>query len=366
MGKRAAEVSDLFLQASLDSSRWLEALDAMACATGSMRGQMLGVDRRGELIFNFATNTDQAFFDDFRTAVGLHDSHSNFRVAASMRAGPGRIVAEEDYDRVRSEIGCTAYEELCEKHGLPFGCQMALSDDGDALVGMALLRNRKEGRTTAEQRAFFDAVAPSARAAVRLQMMIEQRGAELTRGALDAVAAPALLVDGWGRVMIATPAAEKMLAATRRIDVRNRVVTAASPMHMRDIQSALAGVLFHGRPEATLLLRGGGEPPLSLSIQALPRSEWGMGFCPCAIIVLKGGGAEPNDLRKALRIEFGLTASEIEVALALAGGRPRSEVAETRGTSIGTVRQQVKAIFAKLGVSREGEFMALIASFQRG
>ncbi len=56
----------------------------------------------------------------------------------------------------------------------------------------------------------------------------------------------------------------------------------------------------------------------------------------------------------------GLTSAEIEIAFALGQGLPRSVIAEQRGARIGTVRQQIKSIFAKLGINREAELIMLM------
>jgi hypothetical protein len=81
----ANAVAELFLQASLDSSRWVAALDAMASATRSFRGQLLGIDSRGELVFNFVTQIDDAFNADFIGLPSQHDPMMNYR--ETLRSG---------------------------------------------------------------------------------------------------------------------------------------------------------------------------------------------------------------------------------------------------------------------------------------
>jgi len=40
----------------------------------------------------------------------------------------------------------------------------------------------------------------------------------------------------------------------------------------------------------------------------------------------------------------------------------RADIAQRRSTSLGTVQQQIKTAFAKTGVSREAELLALIGA----
>jgi DNA-binding CsgD family transcriptional regulator len=354
-------VGELFLQAALDANRWQEPLHALARATGSLRAQLLGVTTTGELAFNSMTHPDAGLESDFAKLPGAHDPSVNYRIAASHGRATGQVVHEADYTLARARTGSTAYEEACEKHGLPFGCQAALTRTSGTLVGLALLRSRSDGLTTAADRAFFEAVIPQAQASVRLQSAIEGQGAELVRGALDAVAATALLVDGFGRIVSATAEAERLLAGTNRLNLRSCMLIASTTGQTSEIQAAIRDVLRGTALEMAVLLHGGGKPPIQLQIKALPRREWCLGFQPRAVIILRGGGA--RDLGQALRAEFGLTVAEAQVAVRLASGISRRQIAEERATSIGTVRQQVKTIFAKLDVRREAEFMMLLAPF---
>jgi DNA-binding CsgD family transcriptional regulator len=44
----------------------------------------------------------------------------------------------------------------------------------------------------------------------------------------------------------------------------------------------------------------------------------------------------------------------------MADGASREEIARSRGRAVGTVRNQLKSIFSKLGVSREAELVAMM------
>ncbi len=59
---------------------------------------------------------------------------------------------------------------------------------------------------------------------------------------------------------------------------------------------------------------------------------------------------------------FDLTPAEARVARLLAGGDSVNEIAAASSTSAGTVRNQLKAVFAKTGVSRQGELISLLSN----
>ena len=66
-----------------------------------------------------------------------------------------------------------------------------------------------------------------------------------------------------------------------------------------------------------------------------------------------------------LRQRFGLTEAEAEVARLLAQGVTLDGIAKTRGVSIGTVRLQLKSIFGKTDVHKQGQLVALLSGEAR-
>jgi DNA-binding NarL/FixJ family response regulator len=66
-----------------------------------------------------------------------------------------------------------------------------------------------------------------------------------------------------------------------------------------------------------------------------------------------------------LRQMFGLTTSEVAIAVALTSGHEVEEIARTRHVSPGTLRVQLKSIFLKTGVRRQSELVALLLRVSR-
>jgi len=355
-------LSETFLQAAVDPGLWHDALDRMAYATGSLRAQLIGIDPHGEMAFNVMTASDEAMLLEFQQVSGLHDVATNFRIASSAAAAPGSLVWEDHYDDVRNETGDSAYAELCEKHGKPFGCQAALAVEDGALVGLALMRSRAEGRTTAEHRTFFAAAAGAAQTALRIQRSIEGRGAALLQGTLELIGTPVLLIDGFGMVAGMTGAAEAFVASHPALDVRKRMLVTARASETLALHRALRSVLDRKRLDVSVLVHSPGSLPLLVTIQALPDVEMGFGIQPRALVTLGGGASKASNTSALLREYYHLTPSEVEVVLQLARGMRRREIAQSRNTSLGTVQQQIKAAFAKTGVHRETELVALVAA----
>lgn len=356
------QVAAAFDQAPLDPGRWNDALAGLASLTGSSRAELIGLSREnGFAAFDWISG-DPDGLGDQATAIGAYDGNVNFRIAASFRATEMAVVDERHYDAVRPRLASDLYIEFSERTDIPFGCQTSLLVDPDHFVGLAILKSRADGRSSDDQRAAFAAVAPRVRAAVKLQMAMEAQGRQMVIGAFDAVSARALLIDRHGRVQAVTPAADRLLSGTRRLSIAGGRIDTPVPLETRRIAQALHAAVTGARREATIPLPplADGQHALRLEIRALPEQDWTMGLAPSAIMILRDGGADMGHHQARLRSDFGLTAAEADIALALARGAARADIARSRQVSIETIKTQLKPIYQKLGVSREAELVARI------
>ncbi len=79
-----------------------------------------------------------------------------------------------------------------------------------------------------------------------------------------------------------------------------------------------------------------------------------------AVMVLLQLDLPAEAQRPRLMRLYGLTAAEVEVALAIARGDTATAIAERREVRISTVRSQLAAILAKTGAARQTELVALV------
>ncbi len=76
--------------------------------------------------------------------------------------------------------------------------------------------------------------------------------------------------------------------------------------------------------------------------------------------LLAGLSRQEEEERARLAPFEQLTSSEREVLAMLLEGTAPKQIARSRGVSLATVRNQVRAVLAKLGVSSEREALALV------
>jgi DNA-binding CsgD family transcriptional regulator len=101
-------------------------------------------------------------------------------------------------------------------------------------------------------------------------------------------------------------------------------------------------------------------PPLVLHAAPLVRSACDI-FGPArALLMIVDPGQHPQPSIAVLRQAYGLSPAEARLAAEIGKGRDLKEIAAGHGVSEGTVRAQLKAIFAKTDTHRQAELVALI------
>lgn len=198
-----------------------------------------------------------------------------------------------------------------------------------------------------------------------MQLALEDGAPALLSGALEHVGLPIFVCNEAGQVKGRTSEAEALLSTGRFRLLDGRI---ALPHPREDAALIHALVRVQRQPVGleTLMLRGDGKQmPIVADICRLPAHPLRMNSGAQILIIIRSGRRWHNAAPTILRAGFGLSAAEAAVALALARGETRDEIAAARGTSAQTVKAQLKSIFAKLGVSREAELVSLFGEMLR-
>jgi DNA-binding CsgD family transcriptional regulator len=213
--------------------------------------------------------------------------------------------------------------------------------------------------------AAYQDVLPHLRRAVRLRQRLSA-GLQPLPGwsvaLLNQIAAGLFLLDGQGRLIHANTAGRAMLDKRDGLLLRHGRVGAVD-RGAADRLDAILRACVTGRTR-------GGE-------MRLPRAlgYWLLSACPLADaatmfdavgqcrawIWVSAPDAHRSDLQRRLEMVFGLTAAEQRVAAAMLAGLTTAEIADRHGVSLATIRSQVQAIFARMGVRRQAGMIRLLA-----
>lgn len=365
--REAGEIENAFLAAPFEEDGWSKALRLFARRTRSSRAQLLGLGDEATL-FNVMPDIDPAYQREFLEIEGWRPE-VNWRVAASGR--PLEILSEAHYDIARQHSGSDEYEEHVRRWDGVHGCQTTLVEGEGLLVGLAALRSERDGRTEKRDRKLFAAGATHALAAVRMQRAMAQRGAQMTVAAFDAIGVAAFLIDRHGAVAALSAAAEAIVGDREGGALRLRRGRPGATRRDADarFQAALGRALGGASADGAMQQCWIGPPRdgatgsgrgVLCEFFRLPYRDWDFGFEPRVLIVARRAADIPAMRTVPLRVALGLTDAEAAIALRLANGEAREDIAADRGTSAQTLGTQIKSILRKSEVGREAELTALV------
>jgi DNA-binding CsgD family transcriptional regulator len=356
-------IADAFHTAAVDGEGWYEALAGLARATGSQHGQLVCMTGRDDSL-NLLTDVDPTLPRAFLDAGGT-DPRVNPRRRAGLSHPPLTVIAETDFitsDDVKRD---SHYQQFAVPWDVPFICLTTLERRRDLLVGLSVIRSRKQGHIDAAGKRVFATLAPHIRVAVRTSMAIGNQRSALLADTFEKLGMAAFVCDQAANVLRLTPSAEKISAPGLTLQLRRGKLGASRPADQAALEGAIRAIADRkaGAEPQTVVINSteANVPPLTVDVMPLPRQRLVLRFDARALLVVRTEAGDERRRTSVLRDNFGLTPAEIEIALALARGDKPQAIAQARGVSVGTVRVQIKSLLAKAGMNRTVELVARLA-----
>lgn len=359
-----AAIIDSFQEAALGTGSWDEALRGFARATGSRATQLTAL-AGSTVLFNILPDIDPTIHEAFARSLTL-----NPRIPVVTRAPVLEVIADCDIVTPEELHKSRFYHEVTGPFDIPYVCLTNLEKSTEAFIGLAAVRAERQGHITRAEREIFTKLAPHVRSAVRMQLALEHQGTELAMGMMGSLSIAAMLCDRYGRVRAVTPPGEELLLTRPELKFVKGNLGAVRPKDAKVLSDAIEAAARATREPGPPVLNTialsplqEGTPPLVLDVFALHTRQtfelWR--FSPRVLIVARGPRGTELQKGAILKAVYGLTPAECEIALKLALGRNPEMIAEERAATVGTVRQQVKSVLLKLGLSKQLEIAALIA-----
>lgn len=360
-----AGLVESFQNAALGLGSWSAALDALAAATGCMGGELIGLGAEAAVPFNWMTGVAPEAAAEFLD-VGGGDPRVNSRVRIGARAPELAVLDENAFTTAQDARRRPEYGEWIRRHDVPFVCLSPLLRQDELLVGLAVMRGRRQGQITSEEKRIFTALAPHVRAAVRTQMVLEAQGVALLADLLGAVSKAAFVCDGSGRVHAVSPPADRLLSEGRWLRVRGGRLAARNDadtvLLLQTLAAAAAARTAERRPPAAIVVRDEtGSDPLPLEASAIP-GEHALRFGATVLLIARPPREADRRAAELARVLYGLTGTEAAVAAGLVAGLGPAVIADQTGVSVGTVRSHIRRIFEKARVNSQLELVAAISA----
>jgi DNA-binding CsgD family transcriptional regulator len=364
--EQALETVHAFQAAAMGSWTWEGALQRLAHATGSQSGQLLGMSSDHSVRFNIFADVDKiTTIDSSRSKVQV-DGATLIRRALSENTE--RTFSDRKNSGNGTRENCRRdplYGQILRPSDRPFIFLKTLDILEGTTISLLAARSTREEQITARQREIFAALVPHARDAVRVQIALERKATAVLTAAFDVLEIPAFIADSRGCVTALTRPAEALADGTYGLWLQSGRLKVARPTDAKAladaIEAAAAAIDNVTAPlPKSVVVRGADDHavPLVLDVCALPFPASQLRFAPQVMIVAHGARASEARRAVILRTLYALTAAETQIAEQIADGRMPEAIAKRRGVAVGTVRAQIKAVMAKVGVNRQIELTA--------
>jgi len=365
--RQLLEIIGQLYDAAADPRAWTPIASRVATLFGaeSCLLQVANLRAGGTRFLGVTDNIPATFWSGYAERYYREDQWAKAAIGNRDRALLGEEVVPDDWYKTSEFVN-----ELCitAKAHYFIGAGLSLADEKLGLVG---IHRPKSGSAFAQDdRRRLDILLPHVARAAELTLRFESAslGQFASMEGLDRIGTALFVVDRCGRIMFASRLAEALLGTPCPLRAVGGRLTCDNPRSAaqlaRLIQSAadLAAGTFGGHPGRGLAIdRGAGRPPLTALVAPLRPARSGFGGArPAALVFIKDPEL-PGLSAQLLQDLFQLTPAQAAVAQSLVAGRSLIQVAEALGISLHTVRDHLKAVFAKTRTTRQPQLVTLLA-----
>ncbi len=186
--------------------------------------------------------------------------------------------------------------------------------------------------------------------------------------AMDKLSVGVLLLGEQGEILYMNDAAHSVVGNHDGLLTCRSGLCATRPQESQQLQeligSAIAvslGSISDLSHDTMSVSRPSGKRPYSLTLSPVSRTELLFATLrPAAMVFIRDPEAQVHIDKDEIASTYGLTPAEATLASGLAMGHRLHTIADQRGVTVGTARNQLKAVFQKTCTHSQGELIALL------
>lgn len=258
------------------------------------------------------------------------------------------------------------YNDFLLKHDLCLYGAVATVKRPTQVELVTLYKSWKGRLPGADTQALIDLMIPHVQRALQLRrsfVNLRVQSASL-ESALNLVTAGIVFLDHEANVVLMNRSAEDLSRgnglsfSNGRLFARFQTETSRLESLIRSAIAAASGKL--ALSGGSMLVSRTGLRPLSLIVAPLAALPNEIALRAAAVIFIYDPEKQVSLPMDILKRDYGLTLAESRLALFLVEGHSVREAADMIGVTFHTARSQLKSIFAKTGVRRQGELIRLL------
>ena len=365
-------IGDIY-EASYNPGHWPVVLEGISRVTGSASAAMLYQDNELEQaggMFTYNIPPD--------TAVSYSQAgpDPNFQIIMeNMPIGTAGAVDHLVPDRQELEAYYgDFYTDFLAPNDMHHIAGIILFNDAVRTVGIGLQRKEAMGVWAQSQIDMLTELAPHIQRALHIHKeftRLRMKEQALQAG-LDRLVMGMVLFDSALQPVYCNPVAESILNTHPAIRLQHNKLYAATTEDTEKIHKALLKALNAGAENDSMdastalgLTHASTQSPLPILIAPVNRVAQDLQVRDLdAYVALCVSDPEKNQpvVPEALCSAYQLTPAEAQVAIAIANGLSVEDIAKRHNNTMNTVRSQIKTIFRKLGINRQGELVKILLS----
>lgn len=310
--------------------------------------------------------------DRIRRYEDLYCKFDEWTVRFPKRTEPGKILQGEEIWPGRELLKSTFYNEFLKEIDVCGVACIGVSAPPRAFECLSIYRGHSEGEFDREHLAALELVTPHLQTALytrRKLLELESRVSDMET-ALDHLHTALVLVDATAKVLFANRNARAI------VDRRDGLAFCRGELVAQDVSArdtlrailaaAMSASTEKGKQSAMLVSRATKRPLQIVAVPYPPETTLPTPGKAAAVVFITDPDQKPAAQPETLRLLYGLTRAETNLAMLLLDGKSLSEAADLNNVGRETVRSQLKSIFGKTGTQRQGELIGLLARLPEG
>ncbi len=362
--KKALSLIPRLYSGTLTPADWESLLDEIAEYTGSLFASITHVSdlvyTSGTIVCSRLGRAAQRHYMEGGWRNDIYRDHT-----IHMREGETVRLTE----LVPLEVALASpWGDYMRKHDTYFGAFTVFRKRGAELGALTILRRESEGEAPDYAVKLLKLLGPHCATAFTMTRFVARLRHERDSAfqSLDALPYGVMLIDGDGRVRVASAVAREIAGRKRApISLRGGRLTARNASDAvlleRTISRAAAAREKSGTARVALRLGTDGPDPVSVLIAShsftfdVPQTyERNL---VAYVFDVNGKAETPVDVLAEI---YGLSAGEAKLAGLLMQGQTMKEAAKSLSISLNTVRERVSNIYLKVGVNRQSDLVRVL------
>lgn len=351
---------DQIYEAAANPDLWPQVMHDLGSAADAAGGIIL--TRRSDAWLGWRYSAAMALGAEAYLSGPAAQSQSTARLVAVNRAG--FITEREAFADEEEYLANSLMTEWGTPAGLHHAAVTAIHVPTGDLVVVQINRRIGQPQFDSDDISRLDALRPHLARAGLLAARWRLQRLRAAAEALTMIGLPAAILDASGKVLAANALIEYM--TSHLVWLPKDRLALVDPAANSLLRRAIVDIADPAsRAVRSFPAKGMTDSPIVIHIvpaTGRARDLFDGGFGVLVATAVTTPSAPDAALIQGL---FDLTAAEARVASGIAEGLTLDEIAERHGVALGTVRTQVKSVFAKTGANRQSQLAALLAAQPR-